>query len=476
LTKGVTKVLQFGVAKAKNPLAGRVQSRYDEWAMKPENEFWEGTLSIIEKTLNSHDFNTWIVDRLTYKRWDRVPGVLYLGVDSDFCMGQIQLKYAKVIEEAASKSFGTPLKLRLLLPGDSPPDESAVRTAMDDKEIIFNPRYTFENFIVGDNSRFAAGAAQAVAQAPGKEYSPLFIYGGSGLGKTHLMNAIGIYILEHFPNLKVLYVSSETFTEEFVNACLHKKTDAFKEKYRSIDVLLIDDIQFINEKEKTVEEVFNTYNTLYASGKQMVFTSDRPPKDILGLDERLSGRLASGLLADLQPPSYEIKVAILKKKAALDGVTVDDGLSEVISFIAENIKSNVRELESAFNRVVAYAKFVGVPFTKSLAKQVLNDVVKMGGMEPAIKDIKKVVANYFNIPVSAIDSEDRSRSLSTPRQIAMYLSRELTENSFPKIADAFKKDYSTVHHAYDKIRKEIEINEHLNKIVMELREKIQSEY
>jgi len=444
--------------------------------MKPGNELWEEALSVIEKTLDSHDFNTWIVDRPSFIRFDRAKGVLYLGVDSDFCMGHIQLKYAKTIEAAAVEAFGVPLKLRFLLPGDSPPDESTSSVVRKDREIIFNPRYTFENFIVGDNSRFAAGAAQAVAQAPGKEYSPLFIYGESGLGKTHLMNAIGIYIFEHFPDLEVLYVSSETFTEEFVNACLHKKTNEFKEKYRNIDVLLIDDIQFINEKEKTVEEVFNTYNTLYASGKQMVFTSDRPPKDILGLDERLAGRLASGLLVDLQPPSYEIKVAILKKKAVLDGVTIDDGLSEVISFIAENIKSNVRELESAFNRVIAYAKFVGVPFTKALAKQILKDVVKMSENSPSIKDIKKVVSLHFNISVAAMDSEERSRSLSTPRQIAMYLSRELTGNSFPKIAVAFKKDYSTVHHAYDKIKKEIEINEHLNKIVMELTEKIQTEY
>jgi chromosomal replication initiator protein len=211
-------------------------------------------------------------------------------------------------------------------------------------------------------------------------------------------------------------------------------------------------------------------------GKQMVFTSDRPPKDILGLDERLKGRLAAGLLVDILPPSYEIKVAILMKKALLDGVTDDEGVSEVISFISENIRSNVRELESAFNRVVAFAKFTDAPFTKALAKQVLKDVVQMSGNGPSAKDIKKVVAHAFSITVADIDSAERSRSLSMPRQIAMYLCRDLTELSYPKIAEVFKKDYSTVHHACVKIGKDIKTNSHLASIVEELTEKIQNEY
>ena len=451
-----------------------------ESAMKRSSELWENTLEAVEKKLRGRDYSTWIENRLSFIRCDKNAGILYLGVDSDFHKAQLEYKYTGVIETASSDIFGTALKVRFLLPGE----EASAKIPVDhevDKEIIFNPRYTFDNFIVGDNSRFAAGAAQAVAQAPGKAYSPLFIYGGSGLGKTHLINAIGIYILENFPKLKVLFVSSETFTEEFVNASIHKKMNVFKEKYRGVDVLLIDDIHFISGKEKTEEEVFNTYNTLYASGKQMVFTSDRPPKDILGVDERLVGRLASGLLVDIKPPSYEIKVAILKNKAILDGVikdeeTVNEGLSDVISFIAENIKSNVRELESAFNRVVAYAKFVSVPFTKALAKQVLSDVVKMSGNGPSAKDIKKVVAGFFGITVSAIDSEDRTRSRSMPRQIAMYLCREMTGLSFPKIAEVFKKDYSTVHHAYVKIKKEYEENDHLKKTINELIDKLQADY
>jgi len=443
--------------------------------MKPTTELWEKTLSNIEERLDGRDFNTWIENSLSLIRYDRTGGVLFLGVDSDFRKAQLELKYADVVEWAASEAFGTPVKIRFLLPEEL----SAVKAAADRsdyEEIIFNPRYTFDNFIVGDNSRFAAGAAQAVAQAPGKTYSPLFIYGDSGLGKTHLMHAIGIYILEHFPKLRVLYVSSETFTDDFVNASIHKKMNVFKEKYRGVDVLLIDDIQFISEKEKTIEEVFNTYEALYNTGKQMVFTSDKPPKDILGIDERLKSRLGMGLLVDLKPPSYEIKVAILKNKAKLDKVQEDEGLLEVIAFIAEHIKSHVRDLESAFNRVVFYAKTMGKPFTKALAKEVLKDVMQISGSEPTSKDIKKIVAKYFDISVSAIDSADRARAISNPRQIAMYLCYELTKMSFPKIAEDFKKDYSTVHHAYDKIRKEIATNEPLKNIVDEITNKIQNEY
>ena len=447
--------------------------------MKPTSELWENTLAAIEKTLDGGEFRRWIENSLVLYRYDRTARTLYLGVDTDFRKAQIELKYSGIIESAAAEAFGASLRILFLLPKeweDEKAREEEADTAGFDFERIFNPRYTFDNFIIGDNSRFAVGAAQAVAQAPGKAYSPLFIYGDSGLGKTHLMNAIGIYMLENFPKLKVLYVSSETFTEEFVNASMHKKMNVFKEKYRSVNVLLIDDIEFISEKEKTVEEVFNTFNALYASGKQMVFTSDRPPKDILGFDERLKGRLASGLMVDLQPPSYEIKVAILKNKAALDGVVLDEGLSEVVSFIAENIKSNVRELESAFNRVVAYAKYVGAPFTKALAKQILKDVVQMSGSGPAAKDVKKVVAGHFGVTVAAIDSTERTRAFSMPRQVAMYLCRELTSLSFPKIAEAFKKDYATVHHAYNKIKGDLETNDNLKNIIDELTQKIQDEY
>jgi chromosomal replication initiator protein len=441
--------------------------------MASASELWKNTLALLETNVDSTSYNTWIAG-LSLIRYDKAAGTVSLDAGSEFKKSFLELKYADIITAHTQDAFGAPVSVRFLLPSDPVPAQ-AEETLPD--ENIFNPRYTFDNFVPGPNNRFASGAARAVAEAPGKTYSPLFIYGDSGLGKTHLMNAIGIYILEHFPKMKVLYVSSETFTEEFVNASMQRKMNDFKIKYRNIDVLLIDDIQFISEKEKTIEEVFNTYQALYKGSKQMVFSSDKPPKDLLSLDERLRSRLASGLLVDIQPPSYEIKVAILKKKALLDNVPEDEGLSEVISFISEIVKSNVRELESAFNRVVAYAKFTGSSFTKSLAKQVLKDVVQMsntGG--PAVKDIKKVTAGYFGVTISDIDSAERSRAFATPRQIAMYLSRTLTKLSFPKIAAAFGKDYSTVHHAYEKINKERQINEQLAAILEELTEKIENDY
>ena len=448
--------------------------------MKSNSAHWETALSLIKNKLDDRVFDAWIGNRLSFERMDRAAGILFLGVLSDIQKGQILLKYAGVIESAASEAFGMPLEIRFLLPDEAPPEEKSYRgDHVSDNEIIFNPRHTFENFIVGDTCRYAVSAAKAVAEKPGEYYSPLFIYGETGLGKTHLMNAIGIYILQNHPGLNVLFVTSETFTEDFVNASIKKNMDemnVFKEKYRGVDVLLIDDIQFISEKEKTKEEVFNTYNALYNSRKQMVFTADRPPREILGFDERLKGRLSEGLLVDIKPPTYETRVAILKNKSILDGVPVTEGMSEAISFIAENIKTNVRELEGAFNSVVEYGKFVNAPVTKALARQRLEDVVQLSNKGTSIKDIKKVVASYFNISLSDLDSEDRSRSLSTPRQIAMYLSREMTDVSFPKIADAFKKDYSTIQHGYKKIKKEIGINDHLKKIVEELTEKIREAY
>ncbi|MDR1796082.1 MAG: chromosomal replication initiator protein DnaA [Clostridiales Family XIII bacterium] len=448
--------------------------------METTSELWERTLATLEKSVEKRDFLAWIAD-LEPIRYDKAAGRLYFSVDNDFKQAQLEMKYAGTIAEAASEAFAAPVTLSFLLPQDRTarapePRKDPGPTSLDG-ENIFNPRYTFDNFIIGDNSRFAAMAAKAVAEAPGKAYSPLFIYGGSGLGKTHLMNAIGIFVMENFPSKKVLYVSSETFTEEFVNANLQKKMNEFKAKYRGIDVLLIDDIQFISEKDKTVEEVFNTYNTLYNMGKQMVFTSDRPPKDILGIDERLQSRLGSGLLVDLQPPSYEIKVAILLNKAKLDGIPEDEGLNEVISFIAEIVKTNVRELESAFNRVVAFAKISGSSFSRNLAKQILKDVVSVNGTgDVSPKDIKKVVAAHFGITVAQIDSQERTRSLAMPRQIAMFLSYEMTQNSFPKIAKMFGKDYSTVHHAYEKVRKELKTNEQLGSIIQEIKDKIEEEY
>ena len=445
--------------------------------MKRDEELWGKTLALLKERVSYREYNTWFEYSLTFVRFNKAAGILNLEVPTDLHQKKISLKYLPQIERAALEVFGEAVTVRLTLPGAPGQGKTPIRIIDEEGEIIFNPQYTFDNFIVGPNSQFAAKAAQVVAQAPGQVYSPLFIYGKPGLGKTHLINAIGIYIREHFPKLKVLFVSSETFTEDFVNAAMHKKVNAFKEKYRSVDVLLIDDIHFISEKEKTIEEVFHTYNTLYNSGKQMVFTSDKPPKEILGVDERLQSRLEAGLVVDLQPPSYEIKAAILKKKAALKGVPEDrEGLSEVISFIAESVLSNGRELEGALNRVLAFSEFTEKPLNKALARQTLTDIVKGGSGSPSVKDIKKVIAGHYGVSIADIDSDERTRTVAIPRQIAMYLTRELTGLSFPKVADAFGKDYSTVHHAFNKIKKDIEKDEKLRKVIEGLTEKIHEDY
>jgi chromosomal replication initiator protein len=344
-----------------------------------------------------------------------------------------------------------------------------------DAENIPDPRYTFDTFVVGDNSRFAYGAALAVAEnanKPNLTYSPLFIYGDSGLGKTHLMHAIWHYVNDHYPKLKVLYITSEMFTNEFVKASQTNSFAAFKRKHRNLDLLMIDDIQFIEEKTKTIEEVFHTYNYLYDMHKQLVFSSDRPPKD-LNLDDRLKYRLSSGLPVNLQAPAFETKVAILRNKAAQQNIPLTDGLIDVINIIAERIKTNVREMEGALNRVAAFSTFTGEPINKVMAKVVLIDIISSADIQPTPDIIKKKVAKYYDIKPADIDSKNRSRTFSVPRQTAMYLAKNLTGMSLHQIGDAFGgKDHSTVLYACKKVTSQMSSDEIYSNVVKELKESI----
>jgi chromosomal replication initiator protein len=310
------------------------------------------------------------------------------------------------------------------------------------------------------------------AEKPNLTYSPLFVYGDSGLGKTHLMHAIWHYVKDHYPKLKVLYISSEMFTDEFVKASQTNTFTAFKNKYRNLDLLMIDDIQFIEEKTKTVEEVFHTYNTLYNMGKQLVFSSDRPPKD-LNLEDRLKSRLSSGLPVNLQAPAFETKVAILRNKAVLQNIPLTEGLLEVIDIIADRIKTNVREMEGALNRVAAFSTLNGEPINKAMAKNILKDIISAKDIQPTPDIIKKKVAKYYEIKPADIDSKKRARSFSVPRQIAMYLTRELTDLSLPEIGDAFGgKDHTTVLYSCEKVSKQMSSDELYSNIVTELKEVI----
>ena len=328
----------------------------------------------------------------------------------------------------------------------------------NDEEIDYsnqslNPKYTFETFVVGNNNRFAHAAALAVGDNPAKTYNPLFIYGGVGLGKTHLMQAVGNRILQNNRSMNIVYVTSEKFTNHLINSIREGKNDPFRNKYRSADALLIDDIQFIAKKERVQEEFFHTFNTLYENGKQIIISSDKPPRDLPFLEERLKSRFEWGLLADISCPDYETRVAILRKKALDESIIIDD---EILADIATKIDSNIRELEGVFNKIVARASLTHSPITIELAENVINEFISKKEKVISSDYIQETVAKYFSIDKKELAGEKRSNDIAFPRQIAMYLCREVANMSFPQIGIDFgKRDHSTVMHAYKKIAKEI---------------------
>ena len=316
-----------------------------------------------------------------------------------------------------------------------------------------NPKYTFETFVVGNNNRFAHAAALAVGDNPAKTYNPLFIYGGVGLGKTHLMQAVGNRILQNNRSMNIVYVTSEKFTNHLINSIREGKNDPFRNKYRSADALLIDDIQFIAKKERVQEEFFHTFNTLYENGKQIIISSDKPPRDLPFLEDRLKSRFEWGLLADISCPDYETRVAILRKKALDESIIIDD---EILADIATKIDSNIRELEGVFNKIVARASLTHSPITIELAENVINEFISKKEKVISSEYIQETVAKYFSIDKKELAGEKRSNDIAFPRQIAMYLCREVANMSFPQIGlDFGKRDHSTVMHAYKKIAKEI---------------------
>ncbi len=333
-------------------------------------------------------------------------------------------------------------------------DTSSANTAeVETNKSTLNPKYTFETFVVGNSNRFAHAAALAVGNEPGKAYNPLFLYGGVGLGKTHLMHAIGNRILENNTNKNVLYVTSEKFTNQLVNAIKDNKNEVFRNKYRSIDVLLIDDIQFIAGKERIQEEFFHTFNSLYEDGRQIIISSDKPPRDIQFLEDRLKSRFEWGLLADISCPDYETRLAILRKKAQDENIVIDDF---ILSDIANKIDSNIRELEGVFNKIVARASLIHSPITIELAENIINEFKYESEKVISCDFIKETVAKYFSINKDDLSGNKRSNDIAFPRQIAMYLCREIANMSFPQIGVDFGgRDHSTVMHACKKIEKEV---------------------
>lgn len=354
------------------------------------------------------------------------------------------------------------------IPMDKVPE---VKTLIDDSIPSLNQKYTFDTFVVGNSNRFAHAASQAVAESPAKAYNPFFIYGGVGLGKTHLMHAIGHYILAQDPSCKVVYLSSERFTNELINSIRDDKNVEFRNKYRTIDVLLIDDIQFIAGKERTQEEFFHTFNALHEANKQLVISSDRPPKEIPTLEERLRSRFEWGLITDIQPPDFETRIAILQKKAMMENLIVP---GDVINFIATKIQTNIRELEGALIRIVAYSSLTDSPIELSLAEQVLKDILpdERPKKVTAIQIVEEV-GSYYSIKPEEFKSKKRTKDLAFARQIAMYLCCELTDLSLPKIGGEFGgRDHTTVIHARDKITREIDDNLQLSTEIDNLKKKL----
>ncbi|MBT5855963.1 chromosomal replication initiator protein DnaA [bacterium] len=413
--------------------------------------------NILSLKLNNEFTRTWVKDKCEPIIKASLAETNYSNLVFDYIFEQIQ-------EEEDDIPQMELFPRQSPMPGESIPKDTLVGV---------NQNFTFENFVVGNNNRFANAAALAVAKKPVVAYNPLFIYGSVGLGKTHLLHSIAMKIKELHPHMKILVVTSEHFTNDLINSLKDKRMGKFKDKYRQVDVLMVDDIQFIAGKEATQEEFFHTFNELHSNGKQIVFTSDRPPKDIPTLQERLRTRFGWGLIADIQPPELETRIAILRKKVEVNGLLISD---EILHYVATQIPSNIRELEGALTRIAAHSSLLDTEITLSMASNVIQDLVGMHHEKPlTIGTIKRKAADYFSIPLTELTSKTRTKEVAYARQVAMYLSRELTNVSLPKIGENFGgRDHSTVMHACDKIKSLMESDMETRGIVQSLITSIRS--
>lgn len=437
------------------------------------SSIWDKILDCVKQEIGERAFENWFKQARLASITD---DGLVVEVPSNFFKEWIYDHYRDILKISILKTIGKVMPVSFEIKAPLPTKQSentwpaAIEKPAQKKPFYLNPRYTFEGFVVGSSNRFAHAATMAIAESPAKAYNPLFIYGGVGLGKTHLMQAACHYLSEMHNGLKLFYTSSEKFTNELISAIQHRTTPKFREKYRNMDVLLIDDVHFIAGKESTQEEFFHTFNTLYDAHKQIVLSSDRPPKTIPGMEERLVSRFEWGLVTDVQPPDLETRIAILKKKAERNSVSIPE---DALYFIAEKIKTNIRELEGALIKVIAYASMENQSISLDLIKEVLKDVLLEKEKKISIELIQNKVAAYFDVKTSELKAKKRNRQISYPRQIAMYLVRELTNMTLPDIGEHFGgRDHSTVIHAYEKIRKELKkdqnVNNLLNRLMMEI--------
>lgn len=431
--------------------------------MSAVSDIWGQVLTHI-RDRDEHLYRSWLINTEVLKIDD---GVLWLKVPTDFVAEFIEEKYLPLIKSVMSKVMGRELDIRFLSEGpfrSYEANKSESKEPAHTNECNLHQRYTFESFVVGSGNRFAHAASRAVAEAPSRVYNPLVIYGSAGLGKTHLTQAIGNYVRTVRPDVRILFTPTENFMNEMISAIQNQTTISFKKRYREKDLLLIDDIHFLANKEGLQEEIFHTFNTLYDAGKQIVMTSDRAPKDIPTLQERLISRFHWGLVVDLQPPDLETRIAILRKKCEMDDIALPE---DVVYYIASEVKSNIRELEGSLIRLLAYSSCHNVDVNLDAAREVLKDMIT-NTSDLSIDDIIESVATHFGLSQEAIKGRRRLASVALPRQIAMYLARKLTNSSLKGIGIKFGKDHSTVIHACDKIERLIHENSQIEQTVSKL--------
>ncbi len=444
--------------------------------MQPSAEkIWDAAQEHLRSLLAADTYNLWFAPlRATAEEENSIV----LEVANDFCEVWLKDNYIDLLQDVVALSSGRQLQVKFKIAGSlpvvtpeisTPTSKSKIADAAVEKsgiayELTFNPKNTFDTFVVGNNNNFAYAAAQAVAQSPGKSYNPLFLYGGVGLGKTHLLHAIGQYVASHKKNARVAYVSSEKFTNEYIDGIQNNQMAKFRKKYRQTDVLLIDDIQFLAGKERIQEEFFHTFNALHESHKQIVLTCDRPANEIHNLEHRLVSRFEWGLVTDLQPPDVEMRLAILKKKAEIMGVQLSD---EIMNFLANRIRTNIRRLEGALIRVASYAALTGKKLSVEVVEGLLREVLhEEGRYSISIEFIQKKVAEHYDIRLADMTSKRRPENIAFPRQVAMHLARELTDNSLSAIGEAFGgRDHGTVMHACRLVKDRMEVDPNVRQIV-----------
>ncbi len=447
---------------------------------------WQKVLAVIQQKVTPTSYRTWFLPASLHGL-DEQRKIAYLEMEGNFQVNLIRNRYIPTLTESFQQALGEPYQV--VVQSSEEYEEQALNQDRRDttrsgilnmssglqEQRIFNPKFSFDNFVVGNSNLYAQKAAMAVANEPSRAYNPFFIYGGSGLGKTHLMHAIGLYLLEHRPELNILYVSSEMFTNEFIKALGENKTREFKNKYRKLDVLMVDDIQFLGGKESTQEEFFNTFNTLFDLNKQIIISSDRHPSELDKLTPRLRSRFSWNIVAGIAPPDYETRVAILEKKAANAHRVLDSDMKEVISLIAENVTDNIRDLEGALNTITGFSDIMNEHIDAAFARRILKDMLQNGGGSVTPEKIKTMVSRYYKVSVEDLESSTRKKTIADPRQVAMYLCRTMTDYSFEKIGNLFgNRHYSTVMHACDKIQEQINAGAPVKDEIEDLKQKINS--